>query len=125
MHQKRLVILTNPKLYRIREVGEETKGKREHKQLRSAPAHRSEKERITLMLKEEGFSAETATRAVRARLSNNRRIKKQQERSKRAKNKRVPPKVNNIRKKDTDTEESSSKDTIDSNGSVGSDNSST
>ena len=46
-----------------------------------------------------GGGTETATWAVRARLSNNQRMKKQQERSKRAKNKQVPPKVSNNRKK--------------------------
>lgn len=91
IHQKRLVILTNPKHYRILEVGEGKKGKGLPKELRSAPAHRSEKERTILMLQQEGFTRETAIRAVNSKQNIRKAIKKQDSRSKKAKNKRVPP----------------------------------
>lgn len=99
--RKRVVILTNPKLYRIRGVGEEGKGTRLRKEHRSAPAHRSEKERNIRMLQQAGYTRDTATRAVRARQTIKKRRKHQEVRSTRAKNKRVPPNARN-RKKGTE-----------------------
>lgn len=93
IHQKRLVILTNPKHYRIQGVGEATKGKGLPKELRSAPAHRSEKERTVRMLQQEGHTRENASGAVNARQRIRKMMKKRGTRSNRAKNKRLPPKM--------------------------------
>jgi hypothetical protein len=85
------MILTNPKFYKIREVGEETKRKGLQKGLRSAPAHRSAKDIAIRMLEQEGYPTKTAAQAIKAKQTNKKMVKKQEERSKRAKNKRVPP----------------------------------
>lgn len=93
IHQKRMVILTNPEFYSIRQVGE--KGTRTSKQLdkekRAAPAHRSERERKVLMLQAAGFSRQTAIRAINAQRTARKRQQRIMGRSNRAKNKRVAP----------------------------------
>jgi hypothetical protein len=113
LHNKRVVILTNPNHYQIREVGEGgRKGKGLQKGLRSAPAHRSEKERYIRMLSQQGYPRETAAQAVKAKQTITRRMKRQEGRSKKAKNKRVPPKASSRKeeKKRGGEEESSDND---------------
>jgi hypothetical protein len=94
VHQKRMVILTNPDFYSIREVGEKgtVTSKRLDKEQRAAPAHKSQRERMILMLEAAGFTRETASRAVNAQRNAGKRRLRDMGRSKKAKNKRVPPK---------------------------------
>src|ERR1700678_2413347 len=93
VHQKRMAILTNPDFYCIRAVG--GKGtwtsNRLDKEQRAAPAHRGERERKILMLTAAGFSRETASKAVNAQRTARKRRQRDAGRSKKAKNKRVPP----------------------------------
>ena len=97
MDHRKVIMLTNPKHYLIREVGEEgRKGKHLQKGIRSAPAHRSVNERVIRMLAVGGrVTRDTAAQAIRAKKSINNRKKKQEIRSKKAKNKRAPPKPRN------------------------------
>jgi len=96
---KRVLILTNPKYYRILGVGERSKKKRSHKnQIRSAPAHRSVKETVIQMMEDGGHTREATLRALNIKKGIEKRRKKQVVRSKRAKNKRVPPSKANRRR---------------------------
>ena len=97
VHQKRMVILTNPRFYCIREVGEKATvtSKRLDREQRAAPAHRSERERMILMLQAAGYSREIANRAVNAQRNARRKRLRDMGRSKRAKNKRKPPQRKN------------------------------
>lgn len=126
VERKRMVILTNPKHYRIQEVGQQ--GRKGKKQLRSAPAHRSGRETQIMMLEAQGYPRKAATSAVNAMRGIKRGEKRQDVRSKRAKNKRVPPKARNQKERtqesiggektrgDTEnTDEDRSTDTTDNN----------
>ena len=67
MKQGHVVILTNPKYYSILEVGEISKGqgkRSQPNQLRSAPAHRSAKETIILIMEDGGHGREATIRAL-------------------------------------------------------------
>jgi hypothetical protein len=93
VHQKRMAILTSPDFYSIRAVGEKgtSTSKRLDKEQRAAPAHRGERERKILMLTAEGFSRETATKAINAQRTARQNRQRDTGRSTKAKNKRVPP----------------------------------
>jgi len=111
IHQKRMVILTNPEFYSILEVGEKTTvtSRRLEKEQRAAPAHRSERERKILMLQAKGFSQEIAIKAINAQRTARRKALGDTGRSKKAKNKRVAPDRNKKQEKSrTDSEEGSS-----------------
>lgn len=107
VHQKRLVILSNPEFYSIRGVGEKgtATSNRLDKEQRAAPAHRSERERKIMMLEAAGFSRETAKRAVNAQRNARQKRLRDMGRSKKAKNKRMPPqrkKTENEQEEDND-----------------------
>ena len=93
VHQKRMVILTNPRFYCIREVGKKgtVSSKRLDREQRAAPAHRSERERKILMLQAAGYTREIAKRAVNAQRNARQKRLRDVGRSKKAKNKRNPP----------------------------------
>ena len=119
VHQKRMVILTNPDFYSIRSVGEKgtSASKRLDKEQRAAPAHRGERERKILMLTAVGYSLETARKAVNAERTARQKRQRDMGKSNKAKNKRVPPQ----RKKKGEEKPGTDSDSGDSDSSTRSD----
>ncbi len=88
--KKKIIVITNPKFYRIKEIGKIGSGKStgESKGLRAPPAQRNLKETVVEMLEQEGYRREVAERAVKQIKS---RRKRNETKSAKTKNRREPP----------------------------------